>query len=161
MVEAVNQVRQIGQVGTAARLVGGLAAIVLPVVVSGITWWDVGAALVALPVIAALAAAAASSAYRRHTADRPRPNEAESWIRSTVALALVLGVGIPLTFVSAVDGTAIWIFLGLSILLAAGRGDAGCEVTAIPNALVGRKDSTGCVIYAPIDAAEARRAKRY
>ena len=52
-----------------------------------------------------------------------------------MVLALVVGIGTPLTFVSSVDGTATWIFIGLSLLIAAFRGDGGCEVVALPNAL--------------------------
>jgi hypothetical protein len=153
-------IRRIGPVGTATRVAGGLAAIALPVALHGITWWDLGAALVVLPLIAALAAATTSAALARYGADRPWPRAAESWLRSTLALALSLGIGIAVTFVSPVDGTAIWLFIGLSLLIAALRGDAGCEVIAIPNALAGRRDPIGCVIYAPIDAAEARRATK-
>ena len=147
--------REIGPVGTAIRVAGGLAAIALPIALSGITWWDVGAAL-AMPLLAMAATAAVDVAYR-HAADRPRSRAAASWIRNVLAVAMVLGIATSVTFVSPVDGTAIWAFLGVSLLFAAGRGDAGCEVIAIPNALAGRRDSTGCVVYAPIDALEARR----
>jgi hypothetical protein len=58
--------RAIGPVGSAARVAGGLAAIVLSIVVSGVTWWDVGIALVALPVTAIIAAAAVTASYRRY-----------------------------------------------------------------------------------------------
>src|SRR5918999_5985940 len=54
--------RQIGPVGTAARVAGGLAAVVVPITLGGITWWDVGAALVALPLTAIVAAAVVSAA---------------------------------------------------------------------------------------------------
>ena len=67
----------------------------------------------------------------------------------------MLGAATGLTFVSPVDGTAIWAFVGISLLIGAARGDGGCEVIAIPNALVGRRDATGCVVYAPIDGLEA------
>jgi hypothetical protein len=54
-----------------------------------------------------------------------------------------------------------WSFLGASMLFAALRGYGSCEVLAFPNALTGRGDRVGCVIYTPIDAAEARhRARR-
>ncbi len=48
------------------------------------------------------------------------------------------------------------IFYGLSLLLAAARGYAGCEVLAISNWLLRRDDQVGCVVFSPIDAAEAR-----
>jgi hypothetical protein len=77
-----------------------------------------------------------------------------------LVLALVVGVEIALSFVTPLDGAvAIWIFIGLSVLIAAVRGDAGCEAVAIPNALARRTYPTGCVVYAAIDAAEARRAR--
>lgn len=152
--------RLIGPIGTTARVAGGLAAITLPAALSGVTWWDVGTALAVLPLAALLAAGAVDSASRSHPWRRSRPKVA-SWIRDTLALALVLGPGTALTFVSPVDGTAIWIFLGLSLIIAAGRGDAGCEVVAISNAITGRREATGCVIYAAIDAAEARTRRHF
>jgi hypothetical protein len=47
------------------------------------------------------------------------------------------------------------------MLLAAVRGYGGCEVLAFPAAITGRRDRIGCILYTPIDAAEARhRARR-
>jgi hypothetical protein len=57
--------RRIGRAGTAARVPNGLSAIVLPVALSDVTWWDVGAALVVLPLTAVLAASALAVADRR------------------------------------------------------------------------------------------------
>ena len=147
--------RQIGPIGTFARIIGGLAAIAVPIALSGITWWDVGGALVVLPLTAMLAAVAIDAAYRRYGANGPGGGGTEAWIRSAVVLGVVLGIGAPLTFISPMDGTAIWIFIGLSLLVAARRGDGACEAVAIPNALAGRRDPIGCVIYAPIDVIEA------
>jgi hypothetical protein len=39
---------------------------------------------------------------------------------------------------------------------AAVRGEAGCEMLAFPNAITRRKDRIGCILFTPIDAAEAR-----
>jgi hypothetical protein len=52
-----------------------------------------------------------------------------------------------------------WVFIGSSMLLGAARGDAGCEVLAFPNAITGRRDRIGCILFTPIDAAEARRSQ--
>jgi hypothetical protein len=68
----------------------------------------------------------------------------------------VVAVGIALSVVTPVNDVAIWSFFGFSMLVAALRGYAGCEVLAIPNALTGRRDQIGCVLYTPIDRAEAR-----
>ncbi|MGH3286871.1 MAG: hypothetical protein ACRDPD_19675, partial [Streptosporangiaceae bacterium] len=53
---------------------------------------------------------------------------------------------------------AALIFYGASLLLAAARGYAGCEVLAVPNWLLRRDDQVGCVVFAPVDALERRRA---
>jgi hypothetical protein len=59
----------------------------------------------------------------------------------------------PLAFTS----DAALIFYGASMLLAAARGYAGCEVLAVPNWLLRRDDQVGCVLFAPVDAMERRR----
>jgi hypothetical protein len=43
------------------------------------------------------------------------------------------------------------------MLLAAVRGDAGCEVLAVSNWLLRRDDQIGCLLFWPIDHAERRR----
>lgn len=50
----------------------------------------------------------------------------------------------------------VLIFYGVSMLLAAVRGYAGCEVLAISNALLRRDDQVGCLLFSPIDAVERR-----
>lgn len=45
-------------------------------------------------------------------------------------------------------------FYGVSMLLAALRGYAGCEVLAISNWLLRRDDQVGCVVFAPVDHPE-------
>ncbi len=53
---------------------------------------------------------------------------------------------------------AVLIFYGLSMLVAALRGYAGCESLAISNWLLHRDDQIGCLLFSPIDAAEAKLA---
>jgi hypothetical protein len=52
------------------------------------------------------------------------------------------------------------LFYGTSMLLAAGRGYAGCEVLAIPNWLLRRDDQIGCLVFSPIDRLERRLRRR-
>lgn len=52
---------------------------------------------------------------------------------------------------------AALLFYGASMLLAAVRGYAGCEVLAVPNWLLRRDDQVGCVLFAPVDAIERGR----
>jgi hypothetical protein len=51
---------------------------------------------------------------------------------------------------------AMWFYLGFSLLVAAVRGYAGCEVMAISNWVTGRNDQVGCVIFSPLDAIEKK-----
>lgn len=59
----------------------------------------------------------------------------------------------PIDFVS----DAALLFFGSSMLLAAIRGQAGCEVLAISNWLLGRDDQIGCAMFDPIDSLEHAR----
>lgn len=54
----------------------------------------------------------------------------------------------------SVTSDAALVFYGVSMLLAAARGHAGCEVLAVPNWLLGRDDQVGCLLFAPFDLLE-------
>jgi hypothetical protein len=59
--------------------------------------------------------------------------------------------------VSVVSDAAL-IFYGTTMLVAAGRGYAGCEVLAVSNWLLGRDDQVGCLLFEPIDRLEGPRS---
>ena len=148
--------RQIGPVGTASRLVGGVAAILVPLALWGATWWDWGAGLVGFPLLAAAAGATVASLDAAF-AGPAQPAGRGRWGVALALVALVLGSATGLTYVTPVDATGVWIFLGISMLLAAAKGYGGCEVLAFPNAISGRRDTIGCVLFAPIDGSERWR----
>jgi hypothetical protein len=154
--------RAIGPIGTISRVIGGVIFVAVPVALGGIDWWDVAVALVALPLATAALAPIVTAAYRRFAPESLGRSHAICSGPSCALNAAVIGVGIALTFVTPVDGgVAILSFLGVSMLVAAIRGYAGCEILAIPNVLSGRDDQVGCVLYTPIDAMEeARSANR-
>ena len=52
---------------------------------------------------------------------------------------------------------AALVFYGASMLLAAARGYAGCEVLAFSNWLLRRDDQVGCLLFAPVDYLERQR----
>jgi hypothetical protein len=58
----------------------------------------------------------------------------------------------------SVTSDAALTFYGISMVLAALRGYAGCEVTAVSNWLLRRDDQIGCVLFGPIDHLERRQA---
>jgi hypothetical protein len=51
---------------------------------------------------------------------------------------------------------AVLIFYGVSMLIAAIRGYAGCESLAISNWLLKRDDQLGCLFFSPIDFVERK-----
>jgi hypothetical protein len=134
--------RQIGPIGTLARVLVGTVAIALPVALTGITWIDAVIAFTALPLLAGLAAPLA-----RRT---PAPG-------CVLLCAMVLLNAALVAPTSANGNVTIWVWLGASMLVAAVRGYAGCEVLAIPNLLTGRRSQVGCPLFTPIDSLESRR----
>jgi hypothetical protein len=153
--------RDIGPIGTAARVVGGLIAIALPITLSGFGWWEAAAALVVLPVVAIGAAPLITSAYRRFA---PQALARRDTICSGPAcwlILIVVGAVVAIDILTPASGeVALWVWLGTSMLVAAARGFGGCEVVAIPNLVAGRRDQIGCLLYTPIDRFEARRVAR-
>ena len=73
-----------------------------------------------------------------------------------LALYLTFWYAPPIAFTS----DAALIFYGVSMLLAAARGYAGCEVLAVTNWLLHRDDQVGCVLFGPIDHVEAAVLRR-
>jgi hypothetical protein len=118
--------------------------------------WHPAAWVLALLVFPIVALAAAWLRARRHPAGLRATGPAGHAVNAAVFAALYATpwYAPPLAFTS----DAALIFYGASLLLAAARGYAGCEVLAVPNWLLRRDDQVGCVVFAPLDALERRRA---
>ena len=74
-----------------------------------------------------------------------------------------LGAGLailPVVVVFALGGTLGQVgaitFIGVSLLLAAIRADAGCEVMSIPAVMFGRRTHLVCLLFSPIDWLEKK-----
>ena len=148
--------REIGPIGTAARLIGAGAALTLPALLDEFSGWDLLVGIVGLPLLAAAGFQAVRSGYERYV---PGGMASQTGICSGPAcwlLAIVIAPLIPLAAFTAVTSTSLWIWIGASLLLAAVRGYGGCEILAFPNALTGRRDQVSCIVFTPIDRAEAR-----
>jgi hypothetical protein len=153
-----KQERAIGPIGTGSRIVGGLVAIALPIALAGFGWWDAAVALLALPVVATAVAALVVAAYRRLAPGALTQPAAICSGPTCWVVAGVVAAYVGITFITPVNGgTAFWVWIGASLLIAAARGYGGCEVLAMPNLITGRGDQIGCLVYSPIDRAEARR----
>jgi len=150
--------REIGPIGTASRLAGGLIAVALPIALDGFGWWDAAAALVALPLVATAGGALITAAYRRLAPEALARRHAICSGPACWLIAIMIGTAAGIDVLTPASGeVALWVWLGASMLVAAARGYGGCEVLAIPNLLTGRRDQIGCILYTPIDRAEARR----
>ena len=121
--------RSIGPVGTVTRLAGAAAMIFVAVGVGdGVQWWDAALGLALFPAVV-LAAQALRLRYTRDT------------LQATSGLGFCLSTGVAAAlFLVAETQDAALLFFGSSLILAALRGYAGCEVLAISNWLLRRDD---------------------
>ena len=139
---------EIGPIGVFARIAVGITFIYLALFWRDPSWADPLFGLVVMPaVVSGLLALRAGYAQRPLRATGPLGHVANA------------AVFVPLFAHPATAGAA-FLFYGGSRLLAAARRSGGCEVTAVSNALLQRDDQVGCVLFAPIDFAEARQITR-
>jgi hypothetical protein len=149
--------RAIGPAGTAARiLLGGymVGSVIEAEITGGFTplEWILGLVVFPGVVLAAQWGWSRRGGRRLH---------ATGPIAHLVTLAGFMALTLMPEYNRAIDvtGDAAVIFLGTSMLLAAARGYAGCEVLAISNWLLRRDDQLGCMVFAPVDLAEAQRRR--
>lgn len=132
--------RRIGPVGTAARVCTGLVLVAASAVL-GIAATDLLIGLVVMP-----ASVIVILWTRGLTAPPLR-------MFGVAGYALNFGLAGLLLLVATVPAL---LFYGVSMLLAAARGYAGCEILAIQNWVTGRDDRMACPVFSPIDAAERK-----
>ena len=152
--------RQIGAIGTSARVVLGLLFLAFGlvgarVVVShgqlqtGFSPLSVALGLIVLPaVVLGWQWLRGRITATRFQATGPLATTLNMLI--LFALVLTPWYAPPLSFTSG----AAFLFYGASMLLAAVRGYAGCEVLAVSNWLLRRDDQVGCMVLSPIDHLE-------
>ena len=149
MSNSLGEQRAIGTIGTIGRVIVGLFLILVPIWGPG--WWGDGVQWheAALGLLGFPAAMLALQLARLQYATEKLRATSGLWFCLNFAVGAVL-FSIP----STRDAAAL--FFGASLLLAAARGYAGCEVTAISNWLLRRDDQVGCVVFSPIDEIEIR-----
>ena len=144
----ISQRRAIGTIGTIGRVILGLFLILVPV--WGPAWWggeglhwhEPAIGLILFPAVVLL------FQWIRLQATTER-------LDATGALGFCVNLAVGIVLFSIPQTRdAFSLFLGVSLLLAAARGYAGCEVTAISNWLLRRDDQVGCIVFSPIDQAE-------
>lgn len=135
--------RQIGPIGTAARVCVGAGLLIFGIA-NEPSLFELLAGFVLLP-----AAEMAILIVVRPPSSGP--------------FRLYGAVGYAVNFGTAGLLLAIWttpalLFYGASIVLAVLKGYAGCEILALSNLLRGRDDQLACTIFSPIDALEQATA---
>jgi hypothetical protein len=146
--------RDIGPIGTVARLVAGLLLIGLIVYGQLVATKHFTPAAWALGLLGFPALAFAGHGLRiRHN---QAPFHETGPVSFLLSLALPLAVYVTGWIVPALGflSDATMLFIGFSLLLAALRGSAGCEFLALSNWLLGRHDQIACAVFTPIDAWE-------
>ena len=144
---SLGQQRAIGTAGTIGRVTLGLFLILVPVWGpawwgNGVQWYEAALGLLAFPAAVLIL----QSARLRYTTVQLQATNGW-WFCLNFAIGAAL-------FSMSFTRDAFALFIGASLLLAAARGYAGCEVMAISNWLLRRDDQVGCVVFTPIDEAE-------
>jgi hypothetical protein len=144
---ALRDCTEIGPTGVIARIAVGVTLILLALFWNDPSWADPFVGLVVIPhVVTAALALRARHVQRPLRATGPPGHMANA------------AVFVPLFAHPATVGAAL-LFYGGSMLVAAARRSGGCELTAISNLALDRDDQVGCVLFAPLDLAGARRRR--
>ena len=141
--------RAIGPIGTTARVATGLWLF------SSIGWaaargdlqiHEVLLGLVGLPIIVMLVVVASQRVIGTST-----------YLRATGPVGTMTNLSMILALFATPWTTEIaYFFYGVPMFLAAWRGYPGCEMLAISNLVLRRKDELGCPWFYPVDAFEER-----
>ena len=165
--------RHIGTIGTTVRVLLGLAFLVFGalghstvtasrrMIGIDLAHLDLNGAALAVGLIAMPAVTIAFQWLRPRRVES-RLNETGP-VAAMINIVVTLGIVIVTTyFVPAISfiGFGAVVFYGASMLLAALRGYAGCEVLAVSNWILRRDDQIGCLLLSPIDHMEQSPALR-
>ena len=155
---ATTTTRHVGPIGTAARVVVGSALLADVIVGHATGGWNVTAWVLALLIFPGLILL-----WQGVRARRGAPSlRATGPVAHTVNVAVFLALYLTGDYAPALESTsdAALIFYGASMLVAAWRGYAGCEVLAASNWVLGRDDQVGCAVFLPVDVLESPAARR-
>lgn len=154
--QTTNVGRRMGAAGTVARLaLGGVmvGSVVQGHVSAGFHPWSWVLGLVGFPTVVV--------GWQWWRARRGAGRfQATGPVAHLVNIAVFLALYLTTWYAPSLEVTsdAAVLFYGASMLLAAVRGYAGCEVLAVSNWLLGRDDQVGCAVFWPIDQMETRRS---
>jgi len=141
--------RRIGRAGTISRVIVALGLLYLALTHGGLswrlTWYDAVLGLIVFPA-AMIVTGLAASRFAGQAIHFTGP------LGVTVNTAVIVAL-----LATRYTAGGAELFYGLTLLVAAGCGQPGCEATVVSNLILGRDDQIGCPAFTPIDALEARR----
>jgi hypothetical protein len=149
-----SRARRIGPVGTGGRTLVGLALLGLAFaarpagVIGGLQLHEIILGLVVFPSVTV-----ATGLLGRRYLSVPIRYVGPMAIMANCALIVAL-------FLVPYTSGAAALFYGLSLLLAAVRGQPDCEATILSNWILRRDDQIGCPTFTPLDALETRLGHR-
>jgi Family of unknown function (DUF6410) len=140
--------RDIGPIGTSLRVALAIVFLALLPVFGTPRWWQVGLGVVVFPAVLV----GWLALYGRVQGKTLRPGSLDGH------LTFVLFVVVPLVIEPTRNAAVV--FVSASMLVAALRGYAGCEVSALGNLLLHRRDQIFCPVFLPLDLMDRLRARR-
>ncbi|MGH9919340.1 MAG: hypothetical protein ACRD6W_10815 [Nitrososphaerales archaeon] len=108
----------------------------------GIAWYELVLGLIALPLLMVLL-----TVIIEHY--RSSPLRFTGPLGTGINCLVIVGLAS-----NHVTGPTVESFYGATLLVAAWRGQPGCEATVISNWILNRDDQIGCPLFSPIDHAE-------
>ncbi len=149
--------KDIGPIGTMARI--GLGIGLVGSVVHGQLATRLDLDTWALGLIGFSALVLAWHWWRIHRHPAPFHDTSPLSFALSVALPLVLYLTWWYAPSFSVTSDAALLFVGSSMVLAAFRGYAGCEMLALSNWLLRRHDQIACAVFTPIDSLEHNKPR--
>lgn len=145
------QAREIRPTGTALRVVVGLFLLYYAALGGGswdVAWYEAGLGFVVLPGVMIGVGLVAKHVH----GDSVHFTGVVGHLANLAIIAVLIAN--PYTG----DGAAL--FYGATMLIAAWRGQRGCEGTVISNIVLRRDDQIGCPLFAPFDELEDWRSRK-
>jgi hypothetical protein len=142
-----SNTRSIGPVGTALRVLGALALLYIAGGAEGLSSWAIEPedAVLGLLVFPAIMVGVGLVARRRGIPSLHYTGPIAHVVNAALIVVLI---------VNPYTGGGATIFYATAMLIAAWRGQPGCEGTTLSNWILGRNDQIGCPVFSPIDEAE-------
>jgi hypothetical protein len=159
---SVGTQRQIGRIGTTARIVLGSVLLAFGMLGGKVILshgrpqleWDWAALALGLVAFPALLLVLQWIRMTRNRSRLEQTGPLPTTLNILVFALLVSTASVPgIAFI----GFAAFVFYGASMLLAASRGYGGCEVLAVSNWVLRRDDQVGCLVLSPLDNLEKQR----